>query len=188
MASSKTSRRGKRNTTRKVKKDLAPASKPTVSYTSVKERQALIQMCTQIGALIIGQQHDRMNPAIELLNRQAAGLLLKQHLDVWLPRYNEHIAKLESVIGKGLEVDQENLVNDLRSKIERAGYKTMRDFVVQLLLPVLTYNGLLLFLNNDAKVVLPDDVRQEFAAKASRLKYIVGGACAAMTLQEAMGG
>lgn len=166
----------------------SPKSRPTISHgTTLKERKSLLDMCSQIGALIIGQRHDKMNDAIDMLNQQASGLLLKQHLDVWLPRYMEHIAKLEKVVGKGLKVDQENLVNDLRAKIQKAGYDSMKDFVVKVLMPVLTYNGLLLFLNNDAKVAMPAEFREEFEAYASNLRYVVGGACAAMALQEAMG-
>lgn len=151
------------------------------------EGKELLEMCSQIGALIIGQRHDKMNDAIDVLNRQASGLLLRQHVDAWVPRYLECIEKLEAVVGKGLEIDQDNLVNDLRAKVEAAGYKSMKGFVAKVLMPVLAYNGLLLILNNDAKVSFPENFRRDFELYASRLKYVIGGACAAMALQDAMG-
>lgn len=174
-------------------KDTGPikdkrTSRPTVSHdATLKDRKRLLSTCSQIGALIIGQRHDKMNDAIDVLNLQAAGLLLAPHLEVWLPRYREHMAKLEDVVGKGLDIDQSNLVNDLRSKIQSAGYDSIRDFVVKVLIPVLTYNGVLKFLHNDAKVTLPAEAKAEFEKYSNRLKYVVGGACAAMALQEAMG-
>ncbi|MCC7509355.1 MAG: hypothetical protein IT464_08260 [Planctomycetes bacterium] len=186
MTSSNTSRRGKRNTTTKIKKD-GPVSKPTVSHTSLKERQALLEICGQIGALIIGQRHDRMNSAVEILQKQSAALLLQQHLDVWLPRFHEHVAALEKVVGKDLKLNDGNLVNDLRTKVNAAGYKSLKEFVVKLVLPVISYHGLLLFLNNEARVSLPPDVRAEVITKMNAINKVLGGACAAMVLQETMG-
>lgn len=166
----------------------AQTSRPTVSHGStLEERKELLEMCKQVGALILAQRHDKVNPAVDMLHQRATGLLLKQHLDVWLPRYQDHIASLERVFGKGLNIDKANLVNDLCAKVEKAGYPSMKEFVIKTLMPVLTYNGLLLFLNNDAKVGLPADVREEFGDRATKLRFIIGGACAAMALQEAMG-
>lgn len=179
------STRSKRNTTSRIKK--GSSSKPTVSHTSLNERKALLDLCGQIGALIIGQRHDRMNQAVEILQKQSAALLLQQHLDVWLPRFHEHVEALEKVIGKDLKLNEGNLVNDLKSKVNAAGYKNLREFVVKMVLPVISYHGLLLFLNNEARVSLPPDVRAEVITKMNAINKVLGGACAAMVLQESMG-
>ena len=168
-------------------KEIA-ASKPTVSLdTTLKERKALIETCSQIGALIIGQRHDRMNQAIEILQKQASSLLLTQHLEVWLPRFEEHYTNLEKVIGKDLALDSGNMVNDLRKKVNDAGFKTVREFMIKRVLPTVSYHGLLLFLNNNAGVALPQDVRDQVVKRMSSINKVLGGACAAMVLQESMG-
>lgn len=184
MASSKT---GKHRKTGKVKVE-PPKSRPTVSLDStLNERKALLETCSQIGALIIGQRHDRMNQAVEILQKQASSLLLTQHLDVWLPRFEEHYAALEKVVGKDLKLDAGNMVNDLRKKINDAGFKSIREFVVKRVMPTVSYHGLLLFLNNNAGVSLPKNVREEVVQRMNGINKVLGGACAAMVLQETMG-
>lgn len=184
MASSKTSRVSK--TTGKQKK--TGKSRPTVSLdTTLKERKQLIELCSQIGALIIGQRHDRMNQAVEILQKQASSLLLTQHLDVWLPRFEEHYRALEKVVGKDLKLDSGNLVNDLRKKITDAGFSSVRDFVVKRVLPTVSYHGMLLFLNNQGGVALPKQVREEVTQRMNGINKVLGGACAAMVLQDSMG-
>jgi len=184
MASSKTGRNKK---TGKVKKD-GPKSRPTVSLdTTLKERKALIDTCSQIGALIIGQRHDRMNQAVEILQKQASSLLLTQHLEVWLPRFEEHYRALEKVVGKDLKLDGGNMVNDLKKKINDAGYASIRDFLIKRVLPTVSYHGLLLFLNNNAGVALPKEVRDEVIERMNGINKVLGGACAAMVLQDSMG-
>lgn len=184
MASSKTGRTKK---TGKVKSN-APSSRPTVSLdATLKERKALIDTCSQIGALIIGQRHDRMNQAVEILQKQASSLLLTQHLEVWLPRFEEHYRALEKVVGKDLKLDSANMVNDLKKKITDAGYPNIRDFLIKRVLPTVSYHGLLLFLNNNAGVALPADVREEVVQRMNGINKVLGGACAAMVLQDSMG-
>lgn len=151
------------------------------------EKEALLQTCSQIGALIIGQRHDRVSTAVGILQKQAAGVLLKQYVDHWLPRFHHHVEALEAVVGKGLELDSSNLIQDLRGKISAAGFKNVREFVTKLVLPVVSYHGTLLFLNNEAKVVLPPEVRAEVVEKMNAINKLLGGACAAMVLQESMG-
>lgn len=183
MASGKT---GKQRKTGKLKE--AVPSRPTVSLDStLKERKQLIELCSQIGALIIGQRHDRMNQAVEILQKQASGLLLKQHLEVWLPRFEEHYKALEDVVGKDLKLDGGNLVNDLRKKINDAGFSSIRDFVIKRVLPTVSYHGLLLFLNNQGGVALPPQVREEVVQRMNGINKVLGGACAAMVLQDSMG-
>jgi hypothetical protein len=184
MASAKTGRHKK---TGKVKKE-EPKSRPTVSLDStLQERKALLETCAQIGALIIGQRHERMNQAVEILQKQASSLLLTQHLEVWLPRFEEHYTALEQVVGKGLNLDGGNLVNDLKKKINEAGFKSIREFVVKRVLPTVSYHGLFLFLNNSAGVALPKEVREQVVQRMSGINKVLGGACAAMVLQESMG-
>lgn len=184
MASSKTGRTKK---TGKVKSNT-PSSRPTVSLdATLKERKALIDTCSQIGALIIGQRHDRMNQAVEILQKQASSLLLTQHLEVWLPRFEEHYRALEKVVGKDLKLDSANMVNDLKKKITDAGYPNIRDFLIKRVLPTVSYHGLLLFLNNNAGVALPADVREEVVQRMNGINKVLGGACAAMVLQDSMG-
>ena len=191
MASSKTGKTRKPGSSRrtgKVKDGPAVPSRPTVSLDStLKERKALIDTCSQIGALIIGQRHDRMNQAVEVLQKQSRALLLTQHLDVWLPRFEEHYKALEAVVGKDLALDGGNLVNDLKKKINDAGFKSIRDFLVKKVLPTISYHGLLLFLNNNAGVGLPPDVRETVTKRMAGINKVLGGACAAMVLQDTMG-
>jgi hypothetical protein len=151
------------------------------------EKDALMQTCSQIGALIIGQRHDRVSNAVDVLQKQAAGVLLKQYVDHWLPRFHQHVEALEKVVGKGLVLDGSNLIQDLRTKISAAGFKSTREFITKLVLPVVSYHGTLLFLNNEAKVVLPPEVRDEVVQKMNAINKLLGGACAAMVLQESMG-
>ncbi len=169
------------------KVEAQPTTRRTVSHADIEERKLLLQTCNQIGALIIGQRHDRTSAAVDILQKQAAGLLLKQHLNDWLPRFHEHVEALERVVGKGLKLDGANLIQDLRAKITAAGYKNVREFVTSLLLPVVSYHGVLLFLNNEARVKLPNDVRDEVIEKMNAINKLLGGACAAMVLQESMG-
>ncbi|MCA8910924.1 MAG: hypothetical protein KDB82_04420 [Planctomycetes bacterium] len=186
MASGKTSRVSKK--TGKQKKSGKPTARPTISLDStLKERKQLIELCSQIGALIIGQRHDRMNQAVEILQKQASGVLLTQHLDVWLPRFEEHYKALEKVVGKDLKLDSGNLVNDLRKKITDAGFGTVREFLIKRVLPTVSYHGLLLFLNNNAGVALPKHVRDEVVERMNGINKVLGGACAAMVLQDSMG-
>lgn len=174
-------------------KDTGPVkqrrtSRPTVSHgATLQERKKLLEMCSQIGALIIGQRHDRMNQAVELLQKQSKALLLQQHLDVWLPRFEEHYSALEKVIGKNLKLDDANLVNDLKQKVNKAGYSSLRDFLIKRVLPLVSYHGLLLFLNNEAGVALPEKVRGEIIERMNAINKVLGGACAAMVLQDSMG-
>jgi hypothetical protein len=167
--------------------DDQPASKPTISRVAVDERRALLETCKQIGALIIGQRRDRTSAAVEILQKQAAGLLLKQYLNEWLPRFHEHVEALEKVVGKELKLSEANLVQDLRDKVSAAGFKSLREFVTNMVLPVVSYHGVLLFLNNEARVKLPPDVRDEVIQKMNAINRLLGGACAAMVLQESMG-
>ncbi|MCA8917607.1 MAG: hypothetical protein KDB68_09385 [Planctomycetes bacterium] len=185
MASSKTSRVDK-NTGKQKKK--SGKARPTISLdTTLRERKQLIELCSQIGALIIGQRHDRMNQAVEILQKQSSALLLTQHLEVWLPRFEEHYKALEKVVGKDLKLDGGNLVNDLRKKITDAGYSTVRDFLIKRVLPTVSYHGLLLFLNNQGGVALPKQVREEVVQRMNGINKVLGGACAAMVLQDSMG-
>jgi hypothetical protein len=167
--------------------DAQPAAKPTISRVAVDERRALLETCKQIGALIIGQRPDRTGAAVDILQKQAAGLLLKQYLDEWLPRFHEHVDALEKVVGKDLKLPEANLIGDLRAKVTAAGFKNVREFVTEMVLPVVSYHGVLLFLNNEARVKLPADVRDEVVQKMNAINRLLGGACAAMVLQESMG-
>ncbi|MCA8915353.1 MAG: hypothetical protein KDB90_08070 [Planctomycetes bacterium] len=189
MASSKTGKTRKSGHNKKTGKiNEAVPSRPTVSLDStLKDRKALIETCSQIGALIIGQRHERMNQAVEILQKQARALLLTQHLEVWLPRFEEHYKALEAVVGKDLKLDGGNLVNDLKKKINDAGFKSIRDFLIKKVLPTVSYHGLLLFLNNQGGVALPAHVREEVTQRMAGINKVLGGACAAMVLQDSMG-
>jgi len=128
-----------------------------------------------------------MSAAVDILSQQARSLLLQQHLDVWVPRFEEHVKKLEKVVGKDLKLDEANLVNDLRSKVNAAGFKSVREFQTKLLMPVISYHALLIFLNNSAKVALPEQVRTRVTSLMNPINKVLGGACAAMVLQDTMG-
>jgi hypothetical protein len=167
--------------------DPAAAQRHTVAHANLEERKALIETCKQIGALIIGQRHDRTSAAVDILQKQAAGVLLKQHLNDWLPRFHERVEALERVVGKGLKLETTNLIQELREKVKAAGFKNFREFVTELVLPVVSYHGVLLFLNNEARVKLPPDVRDEVIQKMNAINKLLGSACAAMVLQESMG-
>ncbi len=167
--------------------ESAPAPRHTVAHAGVEERKELLETCKQIGALIIGQRHDRTSAAVDILQKQAAGVLLKQHLNDWLPRFHERVEALEKVVGKGLKLDSTNLIQELREKVKAAGFKNFREFVTDLVLPVVSYHGVLLFLNNEARVKLPPEVRDEVVQKMNAINKLLGGACAAMVLQESMG-
>ncbi|MCC6464182.1 MAG: hypothetical protein IT463_02450 [Planctomycetes bacterium] len=167
-------------------KEHAPAN-PTISISTSAERKQLLDTCSQIGALIIGQRFDRMQQGVEVLQKQASGLLLKQHLEVWLPRFQEHYDALEKIVGKNLELDQKNLVNELKAKVKAAGFATMKDFLTKVVLPVVSYHGLLLHLNNNAGVALPNDVREQVVQRMNSINRLLGGACAAMFMADTMG-
>ena len=151
------------------------------------EQDQILQTCGQIGALIIGQRHDRTSKAIEILQKQATAAMLRTYLDEWLPRFNERVAALERIVGRGLQLDGANLLQDLRAKVEAAGYDSMREFLTQEVLPLVSYHGVLLLLNNDARVKLPADSRTEVIQKMNAINKLVGSTCAAMVLQESMG-
>jgi len=188
MSSGNTQRK-KRNTDRrtsKVDRRDAPVN-ATVEISTSAERKQLLDTCSQIGALIIGQRFDRMAQGVEVLQKQASGLLLKQHLEVWLPRFEEHYAALEKVVGKNLEISQTNLVNDLKAKVKAAGFPNMKEFLTKVILPVVSYHGLLLHLNNNAGVALPAHAREQVIQRMNAINKILGGTCAAMFLQESMG-
>ncbi len=166
----------------------AAHNKDTGSDTpSAGKQKELLEVCSQIGALIIGQRHDRMSQAVELLQKRASAVVLEQYLDDWLPQFEEHYAALEKVIGKGLKLDEGDLVNDLKQKVAKAGYASLRDFLVEQVMPLVSYHGLLLFLNNDAGVALPGEVREEVVERMQGINKVLGGACAAMVLQDSMG-
>jgi hypothetical protein len=168
-------------------KEPAAAARHTVAHAGIEERRELLETCKQIGALIIGQRHDRTSAAVDILQKQAAGMLLKQHLNDWLPRFHERVEALEKVVGKGLKLETTNLIQELREKVKAAGFKSFREFVTELVLPVVSYHGVLLFLNNEARVKLPPGVRDEVVQKMNAINKLLGGACAAMVLQESMG-
>lgn len=189
MASGNTSSRRRKTSrrTNKVSKSGA-TSRPTVSgVTTAKERKELVQLAEGIGALIIGGRQDRMQDGIQALQRQSRSLLLQQHLEVWLPRFEEHYSKMEKVLGKGLELSEENMINDLRSKVKKGGYKTMKGFLNNVVLPLVSYHGLLLFLNNEAGVRLPDNIRDLVAGRMRAINKVLGAACAAVTLESTIG-
>ncbi|MBE7492032.1 MAG: hypothetical protein HS108_09805 [Planctomycetes bacterium] len=179
-------KRGTDRRTAKVDRREAPVN-ATVEISTSTERKQLLDTCSQIGALIIGQRFDRMAQGVEVLQKQASGLLLKQHLEVWLPRFEEHYNALEKVVGKNLEINQQNLVNELKAKAKAAGYATMKDFLTKVILPVVSYHGLLLHLNNNAGVALPANVREQVIQRMNAINKVLGGTCAAMFLQESMG-
>ena len=189
MAAGKTSKISKTKTQRKTAKaERRGPSRPTISHAStLKERKELVSTCEGIGALIIAGQHTRMSAAIETLQKQARVLLLQQHLDAWVPRFEEHYGNLEKVFGEGLEVDEGNLMGEIKSKVAKAGFANMREFLVKVMLPVVSYHGLMLFLNNDAGVALPPEARDKLVARMRGINRLLGGTCAAMVLQDTMG-
>jgi hypothetical protein len=147
----------------------------------------MLKTCEQIGALIIGQRHDRMQNAVQLLGQQGRNRLLEPFIEQWVAEFEQHARRLEGVIGEGLLLDEGNLVNDLRRKVNAAEYKSIREFLTSLVLPLVQHHGLLLFLNNSAKVTLPESARERVAGLMNPLNKVLGGTCAAMVLQESMG-
>ena len=65
--------------------------------------------------------------------------------------------------------------------------RTVREFLIKRVLPTVSYHGLLLFLNNNAGVALPKHVRDEVVERMNGINKVLGGACAAMVLQDSMG-
>ncbi|MBK9975694.1 MAG: hypothetical protein IPP14_13055 [Planctomycetes bacterium] len=186
MASGNTQRKKRTDDRRTSKVDRRDSPvNPTININN--ERKQLLDTCGQIGALIIGQRFDRMQQGVEVLQKQASGILLKQHLEVWLPRFEEHYAALERVVGKNLELPQANLVNELKTRAKAAGYASMKDFLTKVILPVVSYHGLLLHLNNTAGVALPAAARDQVVQRMNAINKVLGGACAAMFLQDSMG-
>lgn len=171
--------------TGKVERISAP-KRPTISHTSTHERMELVKVCEGIGALAIGGRGDKVAMAVETLQKQARALLLQQHLDVWVPKFEEHFNNLEKVLGPVAEIKPDNLVTGIRDKVKEAGFANMREFVIRVMLPVVSYHGLLLFLNNSAGVRLPDTSRERIVQKMNHVNRILGGSCAAMVLQESM--
>lgn len=151
------------------------------------ERDELMEICSQIGALIIGQRHDRMNQAVGVLQKRTTAMLLRERLDDWHSQFDTHFKALERVIGEDLKLDDRDLVNDLKTRVSEAGFDNLREFVDRSVLPVVAYHGLLMFLNNEAGVVLPEELRGEVADRMKGIRKVLGGACAAMVLQESMG-
>ncbi len=180
----------KKDITRKVDKAGAgsPGSKhPTITHTSLHERMELVKICEGIGALAIGGRVDKVSLAVETLQKQSRTLLLQQHLDVWLPKFQEHFQKMESVIGPGLKLTPDNAVNELRQKVTKAGFPNVREFLIKVVLPVISYHGLFLFLNNQAGVRLPENARLQVVEQMNAINRVLGSACAGMVLQETMG-
>ncbi|MCC6572956.1 MAG: hypothetical protein IT462_04110 [Planctomycetes bacterium] len=171
--------------TGKIDRHSAP-KRPTISATSMIERMELVKVCEGIGALAIGGRGDKVAMAVEALHKSARTLLLQQHLDVWLPKFEEHFANLEKVLGPAEAIKPENLVTEIKEKVAKGGFPTMREFVIRVVLPVVSYHGLLLFLNNQAGVRLPDHARDKVIQKMNHINRILGGSCAAMVLQESM--
>lgn len=165
---------------------LSSPKRPTISTTSMVERMELVKVCEGIGALAIGGRGDKVAMAVETLHKSARTLLLQQHLEVWLPKFEEHFANLEKVLGPAEAIKPENLVTEIKEKVAKGGFPTVREFVVRVILPVCSYHGLLLFLNNSAGVRLPDGVRDRVIQKMNHINRILGGSCAAMVLQESM--
>ena len=147
----------------------------------------LLDTCTQIGALIIGQKLDRMRQGVEILQKQASVALLSKHMEVWLPRFMELYGTLESVVGKVGDLSQSALMAELKSRVKAAGYPKMRDFVKAVVLPLVSYHGLLLHMNNKAGVGLPSDVREMVLQRMNNVNRVLGGVCATMFMQESLG-
>jgi hypothetical protein len=147
----------------------------------------MLKTCEQIGALIIGQRHERMQNAVQLLGQQGRNRVLEPFIEQWADEFEHHAQRLEAVIGPGLALDEGNLVNDLRSKVNAADFGSIRSFLTTLVLPLVQHHSLLLFLNNSAKMALPEPVRERVAGLLHPLNKVLGGACAAMVLQESMG-
>lgn len=163
-------------------------SKPAAeSNDSLGDTKPLLDTCTQIGALIIGQKMDRMKQGVEVLQRQASAALLQKHMEVWLPRFMELYGGLEAVLGKVDELSQGALMAELKARVKAAGYPTMRDFVKSVLLPLVSYHGLLLHMNNSAGVSLPADIREMVLSRMNAVNRVLSGACAAMFMQESLG-
>lgn len=161
-----------------------PPARPTVSRVSKRERDDLLKTCEQIGALIFGQQQTRIGPAVEILQKQAAGLLLKQQLDEWLPMFDKGYRKLEKVFGKGVKLDDANLMNDIKTKVAAAGYKSVREFLHKVVMPVVSYHGLLLFLFNEAKVSLAVDVKEKVVPRMNVINKVLNGCSVALVLED----
>lgn len=162
-------------------------TKPVESDDGLAESEALIQTCNQIGALIIGQKLDRMRQGVELLQKQASQQLLQKHMDVWLPRFIELYGAMEGVLGKVSDISQSNLMGELKAKVKAAGFADMKAFVSRVMLPLVSYHGLLLQMNNQAGVGLPADVRDSVLQRMNNINRVMGGACAAMFMQDSMG-
>ncbi|MDC1143011.1 hypothetical protein OAU50_07965 [Planctomycetota bacterium] len=155
-----------------------------MSRVSKRERDELVTVCEQIGALIFGQQQARIAPAVELLQKQAAGQLLKQQLDEWLPMFDKHYRKLEKVFGKGVKLDDANLVNDIKTKVTAAGYGSIREFITKVVMPVVSYHGLLKFLFNDAKVSLSQELKDIVVPRMNIINKVLNGASVALVLED----
>ncbi len=177
----------KKDVTKKVEKPDAGPKHPTLTHTSLQERMELVKICEGIGALAIGGRVDKVGMAVEALQKQARTLLLQQHLDVWLPKFQEHFKKMEAVIGPGLKLAPDNAVNELRQKVTKAGFPSVREFLIKVVLPVISYHGLFLYLNNNAGVRLPEGTRQQVVEQMTAITRVLGSACAGMVLQETMG-
>ncbi len=182
MPSGNTSRKTQSSKTKRITKN--PPARPTVSRVTKRERDELIKTCEQIGALIFGQQQARIGPAVEVLQKQAAGLLLKQQLDEWLPMFDKGYRKLEKVFGKGVKLDDANLMNDIKTKVAAAGYKSVREFLHKVVMPVVSYHGLLLFLFNEAKVSLSVDVKEKVVPRMNVINKVLNGCSVALVLED----
>ena len=163
--------------------------RPTVSKDdTLPEREELMSNCEGIGALIIGGQHSRMQAAMESLQREAASLVMRQYLDQWLPRFDAHVERLQKVLGKDLLQGTDNLIQDLKEKVDEAGYPNLREFITSTMLPLVSYQGLLVYMNNQARVRLPRETRSRVEAVIPQINRLLGGACAAMVMADAIGG
>lgn len=170
-----------------TQRKTAKTSIRTKPVPALGDSKLLLETCNQIGALIVGQKHERIKQGVEVLQKQASAMLLQQHLGAWLPMFEQHFSALEQVLGKGLELSQANLMSELKTKAKAAGYPKMKDFLTQAVLPLVGYHGLLLHLNNNAGVALPAEVRGTVVQRMNAINKVLGGACAAMFMQESMG-
>jgi len=152
-----------------------------------EEHAQLVDTCGRIGALLFGQKQAEMNVAFDVLRRQSRALVLKPHLETWVPKFQQTMAKLEGVFGPGLMVDEKNLIADLRAKAAKAGYQDLQALMIDVVVPALSYHSLLMEMNNVAAVTLDVSVRERVASLAPRIHRVVCGLSTALFLKSAMG-
>ena len=183
---------GKRGNTKRMEKPVAPHA-PTITAqvaalppVAADPRAEMMKIFEGLGAFYIANRQDKVQQGLETLHKQGRSAILMDQMETWVAEFHEQYNRMEEIIGPGLFLSGSNIPGEIKQKALKAGYKNVREFIHDALVPLVSFQSLLQFVVRTMGVPLHKGEEVKVALRMGTVDTL-SAAAGAKLLQESMG-